>query len=301
MTRRGLREQVFKMLFRVEFHNVEDMPEQMNMFEEVEECSEKDKEYISSKFHNIVEKIDEIDAAINEVSEGWKTRRMGKVDLTLIRLAVYEMKYEDDIPVKVAINEAVELAKQYGITGICKWSIGKISMMKNVYSVGQVNTYIKNMFAQDFMMQRISVKGEVSNCKYHSSGHIYFTLKDPAGTINAIMFAGYRRGLSFQMKEGDKVIVTGSVEVYERDGKYQLYAREIELDGAGNLYLKFEALKKYFRKKEYLCAAYFISGACAGGRCGKQYCKRYPCIRCTWRGCDHCRTRWRFHRGSVGV
>ena len=93
MTRRGLREQVFKMLFRVEFHNVEDMPEQMNMFEEVEECSEKDKEYISSKFHNIVEKIDEIDAAINEVSEGWKTRRMGKVDLTLIRLAVYEMKY----------------------------------------------------------------------------------------------------------------------------------------------------------------------------------------------------------------
>mgnify|MGYP002711360892 CR=1 FL=1 len=83
-------------------------------FEEVEECSEKDKEYISNKFHNIVEKIDEIDAAINEVSEGWKTRRMGKVDLTLIRLAVYEMKYEDDIPVKVAINEAVELAKQYG-------------------------------------------------------------------------------------------------------------------------------------------------------------------------------------------
>lgn len=117
-------------------------------------------------------------------------------------------------------------------------------MMKNVYSVGQVNTYIKNMFAQDFMMQRISVKGEVSNCKYHTSGHIYFTLKDAAGTINAIMFAGNRRGLKFQMKEGDKVVVTGSIEVYERDGKYQLYAREIELDGAGNLYLKFEALKR---------------------------------------------------------
>ena len=117
-------------------------------------------------------------------------------------------------------------------------------MMKNVYSVGQVNTYIKNMFAQDFMLQRISVKGEVSNCKYHTSGHIYFTLKDAAGTINAIMFAGNRRGLKFQMKEGDKVVVTGSVEVYERDGKYQLYAREIELDGAGNLYLKFEALKQ---------------------------------------------------------
>ena len=117
-------------------------------------------------------------------------------------------------------------------------------MMKNVYSVGQVNTYIKNMFAQDFMMQRISVKGEVSNCKYHSSGHIYFTLKDAVGTIGAIMFAGNRRGLAFPMKEGDKVIVTGSIEVYERGGKYQLYAREIALDGAGNLYLKFEALKR---------------------------------------------------------
>lgn len=117
-------------------------------------------------------------------------------------------------------------------------------MMKNVYSVGQVNAYIKNMFAQDFMMQRISVKGEISNCKYHSSGHIYFTIKDAAGTMSAVMFAGNRRGLRFQMKEGDKVIVTGSIEIYERDGKYQLYAREIELDGAGNLYLRFEALKK---------------------------------------------------------
>ena len=117
-------------------------------------------------------------------------------------------------------------------------------MTKNVYSVGQVNNYIKNMFAQDFMLHHISIRGEVSNCKYHSSGHIYFTIKDETGTMNAIMFAGNRRGLTFQMKEGDKVVVTGSVEVYERDGRYQIYARTIELDGAGNLYLKFEALKK---------------------------------------------------------
>lgn len=117
-------------------------------------------------------------------------------------------------------------------------------MMKNVYSVGQVNTYIKNMFAQDFLMQRICIKGEVSNCKYHTSGHIYFTLKDATGTLNAVMFAGYRRGMKFTMREGDNVIVTGSVEIYERDGKYQLYAKEIELDGAGSLYLKFEALKR---------------------------------------------------------
>ena len=117
--------------------------------------------------------------------------------------------------------------------------------MKHVYSVGQVNKYIKNMFAQDFMLHHISIKGEVSNCKYHSSGHIYFTMKDANGTINAIMFAGSRReGLKFPMKEGDRVVVTGSVEVYERDGRYQIYARTIERDGEGNLYLKFEALKR---------------------------------------------------------
>ena len=129
-------------------------------------------------------------------------------------------------------------------------------MMKNVYSVGQVNTYIKNMFAQDFMMQRICIKGEVSNCKYHTSGHIYFTLKDATGTLNAVMFAGYRRGMKFTMKEGDNVIVTGSVEIYERDGKYQLYAKEIELDGAGNLYLKFEALKRELEEMGMFAAEY---------------------------------------------
>lgn len=117
-------------------------------------------------------------------------------------------------------------------------------MLKNVYSVGQVNNYIKNMFSQDFLLRQLSIKGEVSNCKYHSSGHIYFTLKDKTTTMSAVMFAGNRRGLNFHMKEGDKVVVTGSIEVYEHDGKYQIYAKEIELDGIGNLYLQFEALKK---------------------------------------------------------
>ena len=117
-------------------------------------------------------------------------------------------------------------------------------MTKNVYTVGQVNAYIKNMFTQDFMMNRIYVKGEVSNCKYHTSGHIYFTLKDETGALTAVMFAGNRIGLNFSMKNGDNVIVLGSVSVYEREGKYQLYAKEIILDGAGLLYQKFEALKK---------------------------------------------------------
>ena len=116
--------------------------------------------------------------------------------------------------------------------------------MKNVYTVKQVNSYIKNMFTQDFMLSRIYVKGEVSNCKYHISGHIYFSLKDESGTIACVMFAGSRSGLSFRMQEGQQVIVLGSVSVYERDGKYQLYAREIVLDGAGLLYEKFEALKR---------------------------------------------------------
>lgn len=117
-------------------------------------------------------------------------------------------------------------------------------MSRHAYSVGQVNAYIKNMFAQDFMLHRICVKGEVSNCKYHSSGHIYFTIKDASATMAAVMFAGYRKGLTFRMQEGDKVFVTGSVEVYERDGRYQLYAKEIQKEGEGSLYLQFEALKR---------------------------------------------------------
>lgn len=115
--------------------------------------------------------------------------------------------------------------------------------MQNVYTVGQINSYIKNMFAQDFLLQELSVKGEISNCKYHSSGHIYFTLKDGKGTIACVMFAGNRSGLAFRMSEGMQVIVRGSIEVYERDGKYQMYARQITQDGAGALYERFERLK----------------------------------------------------------
>lgn len=115
MTRRALREQVFLMLFRVEFHDAEELKEQIELYkEQLEECSEKDCDYIVNKFKNIVEKLEEIDTAIGEASKGWKVSRMAKVDLALIRLAVYEMKYEEDVPVKVAINEAIELAKQYG-------------------------------------------------------------------------------------------------------------------------------------------------------------------------------------------
>jgi len=112
------------------------------------------------------------------------------------------------------------------------------------------------MFTQDFMLNRIYIKGEVSNCKYHTSGHIYFSLKDESGTIACVMFAGQRGGLSFRMKEGQQVIVFGAVSVYERSGAYQLYAREIRLDGDGVLYERFQALKRELEEMGMFAAEY---------------------------------------------
>lgn len=116
--------------------------------------------------------------------------------------------------------------------------------MAEVYSVSQINTYIKHMFLGNSLLNHIYVKGEVSNCKYHTSGHIYFTLKDGAAQIACVLFAGRRAGISFRMEDGQNVIVFGSISVYERDGKYQLYADEIRQDGVGRLYEEFEYLKK---------------------------------------------------------
>ncbi len=129
-------------------------------------------------------------------------------------------------------------------------------MARSVYTVTQVNTYIKNMFTQDYMLQSLFIKGEVSNCKYHSSGHIYFTLKDSKGTINCVMFSGNRSGLKFQMTEGQQVIVFGTVDVYERDGKYQVYAKQIALDGAGALYEKYEKLKRELEEQGMFAKEY---------------------------------------------
>ncbi len=129
-------------------------------------------------------------------------------------------------------------------------------MARNVYTVAQVNSYIKNMFTQDYMLQSISVKGEVSNCKYHTSGHIYFTLKDRSGTIACVMFAGSRSGLAFRMSEGMQVVVTGRIDVYERDGKYQLYAQKITRQGIGDLYARFEQLKRELEEEGMFAAQY---------------------------------------------
>ena len=128
--------------------------------------------------------------------------------------------------------------------------------MKTVYSVGQINRYVKNMFVQDFVLRKVYVKGEVSNCKYHPSGHIYFSLKDETGVLSCVMFAGQRRGLAFRMKDGDRVVAGGTVDVYERDGRYQLYAREITLEGAGALYERFLALKAELEEMGMFAAEY---------------------------------------------
>ena len=116
-------------------------------------------------------------------------------------------------------------------------------MQRNIYSVCQVNSYIKNMFAQDYMLGLVYVRGETSNVKYHSSGHIYFTLKDEKSSIACVCFSGYRKGLDFRLEEGMQVVAGGSIEVYERDGKYQLYVKEIRREGKGDLAERFEALK----------------------------------------------------------
>ncbi|MBE5937526.1 MAG: exodeoxyribonuclease VII large subunit [Lachnospiraceae bacterium] len=128
--------------------------------------------------------------------------------------------------------------------------------MKNVYTVTQVNAYIKRMFSEDYALNNIMIKGEVSNCKYHSSGHIYFTLKDAGAVMSGVMFLGNRSGLKFNLVEGMKVIVSGSVNIYERDGKYQIYAKEITMDGEGDLYKKFEELKRELKEMGMFEAEY---------------------------------------------
>lgn len=117
-------------------------------------------------------------------------------------------------------------------------------MREKAYWVSEINRYIKHIFDSDFALGRIYIKGEVSNCKYHSSGHIYFTLKDNQSQLSCIMFASNRDGLAFELQEGQSVVVFGNITTYERDGKYQLYAKEIKLDGAGILFEKYMQLKK---------------------------------------------------------
>ena len=128
--------------------------------------------------------------------------------------------------------------------------------MGQVYTVAQVNRYIKGMFVQDFLLSGLCVRGEVSNLKYHSSGHIYFTLKDESGSLAAVMFAGSSRGLNFEMRNGQTVLATGQINVYERDGCYQLYAKQIRQDGLGELYQRFLLLKETLEERGLFAGEY---------------------------------------------
>ncbi len=128
--------------------------------------------------------------------------------------------------------------------------------MAEAYTVGKINSYIKNMFAQDFVLNKVSVKGEVSNCKYHTSGHIYFTLKDSTGSLSCVMFSSSARNLKFRLKDGQKIVVKGRIDVYERDGKYQLYAMSIENEGQGDLYQRYLMLKAELEEMGMFSAQY---------------------------------------------
>lgn len=128
--------------------------------------------------------------------------------------------------------------------------------MERVYSVSQVSRYLKGALQQDPLLQRISVSGEVSNVKFHTSGHLYFTLKDAGGALGCVMFARSRRGLTFALANGDKVVVSGSVDYYERDGRVQLYAAAIRREGVGTLYERFEALKRELAERGMFDAMY---------------------------------------------
>lgn len=135
MGRRELREHIFKLLFMHQFNEADEMPQQLVLyFEGLEELKEKDQTYMQEKYRHVVEHLPDIDSEIGEASKGWKTTRMGSVDLTILRLAVYEMRHDPDVPVKVAINEAVELAKEFGgdeSAGFINGILGKVAETVN--------------------------------------------------------------------------------------------------------------------------------------------------------------------------
>lgn len=128
--------------------------------------------------------------------------------------------------------------------------------MTGVYTVTQINSYIKNLFRQDFVLKNVKIRGEIWNCKYHTSGHIYFTLKDEDAALNAIMFKTNANNLSFRLEDGLAVEVTGRIDIYERDGKYQIYAESIEKNGIGDLNKKYQELFNMYEEMGYFDKGY---------------------------------------------
>ena len=128
--------------------------------------------------------------------------------------------------------------------------------MGSIYSVGQINAYIRNMFSQDYLLRSVSVRGEISNCKYHTSGHIYFTLKDETASISCAVFSWRFKHIPFRLENGQQVVVQGEVSVYEKGGTYSIAVNAIRQDGLGELHARFEALKETLRDMGMFDQAY---------------------------------------------
>lgn len=210
--------------------------------------------------NGIFEKKDILDDEIaKHLKAGWRTDRLSKVSLAILRLAVYEILFIDDIPDNVSVNEAVELAKAYDIdeapsfiNGVLSNILASKAYLKGEDAVGgkiytatvsQLNRFIKQMMDGTPILNNIWVKGEISNYKQHYSGHCYLTLKDEGGVLKAVMFKSSALRLAFAPENGMKVLARGRVSVYERDGAYQLYIEEMQPDGVGSLHIAYEQLK----------------------------------------------------------
>ena len=176
MTRRQIREEIFKLIFQIEFHDTEELPQQLRLSLEEETDLGEQQVYVEDKCRDLMDKVQEIDDCINENVTGWKTSRMSKVDLSIIRLAVYEIRYEKiDRAIRHQRGGGDREKIQRRAGGVlCQRRSGQDRMKQNIYSVSQVNAYVSRMFEEDFLLKKILIQGEVSNCKYHSSGHNLF-------------------------------------------------------------------------------------------------------------------------------
>lgn len=257
MNRRKSREVAMRLLFQTTL-NEENLEEALENLKDVRDSNEGAKEkdyesvdlkdvdidYVKRIIKGIEENREEIDEKIKGNLKNWKIERLSKVDLSILRLCTYEFKFEEDIPNKVSVNEAIELAKKYSgeksatfINGVLgkndlkliynkkseelSFSLlilikRKMFMHVKTLTVSQLNRYVKNTLDADFILNNASVKGEISNLKIHSSGHIYFSLKDEGSKINCVMFKSYAYKLNFDLENGMDIIAHGNVSVYEK-------------------------------------------------------------------------------------
>ena len=264
MKRSRMREEAFKLIYSLEIQKDKDVKDQLELYLENSQIEDENAiEYMNDVVLGIDKNKEKILETIKKhLKSDWKIERISKIDLCILKLAIYEIKYKD-LPYKVAINEAVELAKkiwrrhiwQFHKRCTCKYykrieKVNNMSYRDMAVSVSDLNKYIKDTRSRvDENLSQILVKGEISNFKNHYTGHMYFTLKDENSLIKCVCFKTYADKLTFMPKDGMKVIVLGSVSVFERDGIYQIYVKMMEEDGQGDLYTKYKELKDKLEKE----------------------------------------------------